>query len=316
MKTRLPLLLALVLLPALHAAAGDDAELARIRQAVREDDDFYVVKYGGYVIKTDVDEPFAAEAAVYMRGFYEAFRSFFKPRPRLKATPVVYLFKDRKSYQDHVKTRGFDRLVKAGGAYVGSRTRSELFCWHMRPGKGFAAFPKKVLRHEGAHQLLSYILGTHRIPIWYNEGVATFFEGWDVEKPWKWNLENLRHTHIRFGRIVRTFGTDEFKDLDYLMKLTHKTWVPDDFGKRTEQHYAEVESFMTFLLVTEKGRKFFTILFRAIARGRDPTDMLSPGLIRSAQEAWYKDIERRIAAFKRGSAETHKRIPFKVPASG
>ena len=283
----------ILILVAPACLAGDATE--RLKARVRKRGDFYSVKYGGYIIKSNVDKQFTAEAALYMRKFYETFRKFFKPKPKVKTTPVVYLFKDRESYQDYVRKEfKNDTLIKAGGFYSGRPGKSELFCWHNRPGKGFAAFPKMVMQHEGAHQLLSYILGTRRIPIWFNEGVATFFEGWKIDEEYDANIERLRKTHRRFPIIRKAFGTNKFHDLAYLVKLNYKTWTPDKFGSKTTMHYAEVESFMTFLMVSKQGRKFFAKIFIAVAKGKNVSRMLSASTIRSAQKAWYADIKGRI----------------------
>jgi len=304
-RKRSVLLLGLVVLAAAPAfGATDAAELARIRRRVRKSGRFYTVAYKNYVIKTDIDAQFAAEAAVYMNRFYVAFRSFFRPKPKVRTVPTVYFFKNRETYKAYVKRFNSDKLLNAGGFYRGRPGRSELFCWHNRPGTGFVGFPRRVIRHEGAHQLLSYILGSHRIPVWYNEGVATFFEGWNVEKPRDWNLANLEKTNTRFAVIRRTFGTEDFLDLHHLVRLNSKTWVPDGFGKKTLLHYAEVQSFMTFLLVSKNGRKFFTVIFKAIAQGTDPSRMLSRKVLESAQRAWYKDIEERIERSKKGVRKT------------
>jgi hypothetical protein len=283
------------------AADAADPRLEKLVPHVRKDGSggFFTIRTSRYVIKSDVDEAFTAEATLYMADFYKAFRSFFKPPPRLRAVPTVYLLRDRKSFHAFCDQRDFPEQLKgSGGFYYGGARSSELVLWHNRPGTGFGGFPKQAIRHEGAHQLLSYIIGTHRIPIWYNEGVATFFESWDVGKPWKENLEHLQATHSRFPRIIRTFGTENFIDLHHLMQLTRKTWVPDKFGPVTAQHYAEVQSFMTFLLVSKKGRTFFAMIFRCVAAGQNPADRMSRKLIASAQRAWYKDIERRIALAK------------------
>ncbi|MFW6159020.1 MAG: hypothetical protein ACOC8E_06645 [Planctomycetota bacterium] len=298
MKCRCVLVLACALCVAVAAGAAEqDDEVARLEATVRESEGFFVVRHEPYLIKTDVDARMAAEAALYMRRFHDAFRSFIKPEPKLDATPVVYLFKDRATYQEAVRRRGHLQLARAGGGYVGGDDRSELFTYQSHPGKGFAAYPKEVLRHEGAHQLLAYVLGGARIPVWYDEGVATFFEGWQVEKSVEQNLKRLRLVHPAFPRIRKTYGTPKFKDLIYVMNLTHRTWVPDEYGEVTEQHYAEVESFMTFLLLSPKGRRFFAALFKVIARGEDPVHVLSGPAIRNAQKAWYKDIERRIKVY-------------------
>jgi hypothetical protein len=279
----------------------------RLAARVKKQGEFYSVKFGGYVIKSNVDAQFTAEAALYMRKFHVTFRKFFKPKPKVKTTPVVYLFKDRASYQDYVKKEfKSDTLVKAGGFYSGRPGKSELFCWHNRPGKGFAAFPRTVMQHEGAHQLLSYILGTRRIPIWFNEGVATFFESWKVNDDYDANIARLRRTHGRFHIIKKAFGTDKFYDLAYLVKLDYKSWVPDKFGSKTTMHYAEVESFMTFLMVSKQGRKFFAKIFVAVAKGKNVSRMLSARTIRSAQKAWYADIQGRINPTKKTPAAVKK----------
>lgn len=301
---RVPILVVGFLLAANAAlcATAKEKEIAFVKRRVKKTSDgFYTVEYAKYVIKTDIDAQFAVEAAVYMREFRKAFRSFFKPKPKLKATPTVYFFKDRATYQEEMKKRGHAGLANAAGGYAGDRKRSHLYCFHDNPGAGFGGINKEVIRHEGAHQLLSYILGRHDIPIWFNEGVATFFESWDIEKPREQNIEKLKKFHTRFARIRRTFGTDAFRDLHYLVRLNRKTWVSDNSRDGTLQHYAEVQSFMTFLLVNPKGREFFGHIFRAVARGKDALKMLTPKAINGAQKAWYKDIGARMG--KTGGAD-------------
>lgn len=278
-------------------ATPEAKELAYVKARVRKaGDGFYTVRYAKYTVKTDTDRQFAAEAAIYLRKFQVAFRSFFKPKPKLKVRPTVYIFKDRPTYQKGMTERGLQKLVNASGAYSWARKLSQLYCFNDKPGESFAKMRKDTLRHEGAHQLLSYILGRHDIPIWFTEGVATFFEAWNVEKPRKWNIEQLKKGHTRFAMIKDTFDTKAFKDLHYLVSLDHERWMPEGGAKPLVlQHYAEVQSFMTFLLISPKGRDFFARIFRAVARGKNVSRMMTPKAIDGAQNAWYKDIRDRIS---------------------
>ena len=297
MNARTFIALALCLLAAERSwsATAEDKEIARVKARVKKTaDKFYTVEYATYTVKTDINPQFTAETAVYMRKFQAAFRSFFKPEPKLKVRPIVYIFKDRATYRKELTARGLKRLARAGGGYRGGKRRSQLFCYHNKPGTSFASMRKDTVRHEGAHQLLSYILGRHDIPVWFTEGVATFFEGWNVEKPRNWNIKRLKKTQTRFGVIRKTFGTDAFKNLSYLIGLNGDTWRPENSKRLVMQHYAEAQSFMTFLLVSPRGREFFSRIFRAVAGGKDVSIMLTPKAISGAQSAWYKDIRNRI----------------------
>ena len=299
MNVRILLVIAVYLFSAQSAwcATPEDKEIARVKARVKKTTDgFYTVRYATYTVKTDIDRQFAAEAAVYMRKFQAAFRSFFKPKPKLKIRPTLYIFKDRATYKKAMTARGYKDLAAAGGGYAATWKRSELYCFHNKPGKSFGRMNKEPIRHEGAHQLLNHALGRHDVPIWFTEGVATFFEDWDLGKPRKWNIDKLQKGHSLFGWIKKSFGTDTFKDLNHLVRLIHETWRPDKNAKDlVMQHYAEAQSFMTFLLVNPKGREFFSHIFRAVARGRDVSKMLTPKTISRAQDAWYKDIRERIA---------------------
>ncbi len=301
MNARTLIALTLCLLSAERSwcATAENKEIAHVKARVKKTTDgFYTVEYAVYTVKTDIDPQFTAETAVYLRKFQAAFRSFFKPEPKLKVRPTVYIFKDRATYRKEMKARGLKRLASASGGYRGGKKRSQLFCYHNKPGTSFARMSKDTVRHEGAHQLLSYILGRHDIPIWFTEGVATFFEGWDVEKPRNWNIKRLKKTQTRFGAIKQTFGTDAFKDLTYLVGLNRDSWWPKNNAPIVMQHYAEVQSFMTFLLVSPRGREFFSRIFRAVAGGKDVPEMLTPKAISGAQGAWYKDIRDRIGPRK------------------
>jgi len=275
--------------PEKPAKPKEDPEAAAVKRHVtKADDGFFTVRYGPYIVKSEIDPQFTAEAAVYMTKFYLAFRNFFKPDPKLHVTPTVLFYKDAQSY---IKNGG---PAGTGGCYAGGDKTSKLLVYQVRPGSGFAGFETSVIRHEGAHQLLAYILGTHAIPIWYTEGVATFFESWDIAKPIQANLEDLKTTHTRFESIARTYGTKDFLSLHKLTDLSYETWTKDD----VLLHYAEVQSFMTFLITTEKGRQFFAAIFRLIAAKKDVDAALPWDVVENAQKAWYKDIEARIEKAK------------------
>src|SRR5207302_1631257 len=102
----------------------------------------------------------------------------------------------------------------------------------------FSQWPKGVLKHEAAHMELRMRLGVildfHLraywpvvAPEWFDEGQASVFENWDFDKTVEENLAEIPFRGRYAGVIRRAFGTDKFKEFDYVWKIDPSTWHKD-----------------------------------------------------------------------------------------
>lgn len=260
-----------------------------------EGEGFFRASGGAYVIRTDVSAAFALDAACFLERFRSQLRHIFRDPPVERYPPLVVIYRDEARYR---------RAIGGGGARGMFIAPQRTLFTYLAADKGerdFATFYSKILLHEGAHQLLHALCGP--LPPWFDEGVASYFQEWDVRRPVAENLERLKTTHFRFGDVKDAFGTERWVPLRTLLALEPAQWAPDDYGPRTLLHYAEAASFISYLLSSKPGQKTFARVYEA---ARDPhqaiEDVLTPDAVCRLDAGW----KEYVAALVRGgvSAET------------
>jgi hypothetical protein len=292
------LLLPLVLAQALLAAAPGEpweppAGEARERLAARlvraeGEPGFFRAAGGAYVVRTDVGREFALDAACALERFRSQFRAIFRDPPAEPFPPLVVIFRDEARY----------RRAVGGGASRGTYLRrARTLYTYLDRAKGerdFASFYSKILLHEGAHQLLDALC--ERLPVWFDEGVAAYFQEWDLRAPVAANLARLRTTHFRFADVRAAFGTPRWVPLARLVALEGSAWAPDDFGPATNLHYAEAASFIAFLVASPHGQGIFGRIYEGLRGGRGLAGALDRDALGPLGAAWEEDVAARIAA--------------------
>lgn len=295
------LLTKLLLAPALLAAAPDapwappaGAEReALVAQCVRADAEpgFFRASGGSYVVKTDVGREFALDVACWLERFRSQFRHIFRDPLAERYAPLVVVFRDRARYRKSVGAADASR-----GTYVAKAKTLFTFLDAERGERDFASFYTKILAHEGAHQLLGAMCGSGALPVWFDEGVASYFQEWDVRHAAAENLARLRTERYRAQDVRAAFGTARWVPLARLFGLSREQWAPDDFGPRTNLHYAEAASFVSFLLATPRGQGIFERIYTGVKAERPVSDVLDGAALRALDAAWREDVAAEIAA--------------------
>src|SRR5690606_38874256 len=106
---------------------------------------------------------------------------------------------------------------------------------------GWDSFYKPILLHEGAHQLLHELTGRRNLPVWFDEGLATFFQAWDVHLPVEESLAQQRRKGYALDVLEAAWREDRLVPLGRLIRLDWAAWSADGFGPGTDLHYAEAE---------------------------------------------------------------------------
>ena len=273
-----------------YQSLGDAERRSLIRRYVRKAGDYWQVQLTSYLVRTDISEEMALTLAVKMDEFYRRFTAIFVGPFRIRARPELYGLKDQKSFHSAFDRWSGGRMRVRGWsagmfAYVGNRYA--LFgC-----ARGGEERLYKTLFHEGAHHLLYFYIGT-KFPRWFNEGVATNFETWDVafssernvyEEIWrsKW----LPYLYgMATGKVRRIRARKP--DLIALMGSVDADWLNASDPKPL---YAQAWGFVNLLLSSgEIGQKNFNVLMGAFRAGRDPRVVLPPH-IRVALASQYDD---------------------------
>ncbi|HUU21589.1 MAG TPA: hypothetical protein VM389_03555, partial [Phycisphaerae bacterium] len=266
---------------------------------------FFHLNAGKWTVITTVSGGFTAEVSAYMDLFYDAFTRALLPDGglALPVKPTVVVFNFRPQYQrirralarGHVETEwDKDGRCLALTLYTFTNTKAE---------RDFANFYHPVLLHEGAHLLLRGIVGNSPVPPWFDEGVATFFETWDLRAAVEKNLRPRFAASPRrkaFENVPK--GWDARRpSLARLMAIEPKDWNPDRLGRKASYHYALAESFLDLLLTRQRGRELFhKILERITANGRakagakEPVPLLTPSERARWEPLWHEHIARSL----------------------
>lgn len=154
-----------------------------------------------YHIKTNLDENFMKELALFIEAAHSEYEKFFgreldKSVIRLRARRTgteklrLFVFKNYEGYRNYCLKNNNAAQLKAGG-FASSGTNAAAF-W-FRSGK-MDLFRTTI--HEGAHLFHYNAYKRLRIPSWFAEGVATQFEGFE------WDGRNLKINYISENRLI------------------------------------------------------------------------------------------------------------------
>lgn len=279
----------------------------------KADDGFWEIRFRDewLEVRTDVSPRFTAEFARFMLIFVEEFPEIFPvdPKGRVMVTLRAKVFSNEAKYA-------------AATGMAGSRG---VFIWRWT-GRGFDIFDLngyaenegehawknfgiKVLQHEGAHAMLQKYVGRDIIPVFFNEGVATYFENWCLGQSIGENIDARAARSPRWRWLEKAYDREdaELPDLKESVLMDRETWDAGGDREKLLLHYALAESFTDLLVSHKKYRKYFKQMMRnlyRLKRSRDGRfDLLSDKRWRRLEHAWHDHIRELIALHKKGRAE-------------
>ncbi len=272
------------------------------KRAKASTDGFTEVTCKNWIIRTEFDKRFTAEAARFMEVFTSTFMRAFGSigRPFIAERPILCIYATKAKYDANPRT-----IKGSGGIFSfvprGARKVRDLKLFTFHP-KGSAAakfgeFPLSITQHEGTHALLAKIYG-QGVPLWLNEGFATFFETLDLQayvraagndaalnKARKKRRE-MSYRHLILKQTLGPLGFNPPK-VAYLMSLdTPQEWNPDGMGPRCATHYALAESFVDMMLSSRFGRSILAQLRGALAKQKKP--LISDAMVKKLEPAWHQ----------------------------
>lgn len=283
--------------------------------------DGWTVETPSHVLHSTVSRDYTATAALHLWRFDRHFRTIFRGEFKDRRKPVAYAFATEEEYlrfsPDSAGTQGRFRWEQSGKEIVKD------LAWFSTP-HGEADFYKtefEVVQHEATHQLLDAYTGNPRVPKWFHEGCATFFESWDLDRKNEDNFLSGLKSHYSLG-ISLTFpnqkpapplGSYWISPRD-LLNLDHEPAGPIrrpppkkrkdqplDFQEQMQkqQEYNQSWCAITFFINHRKGQEVFKLFIEAF---REPSTDLAAirkkyyteEFVTSFQKEWYKFIEAKV----------------------
>lgn len=306
-----------------------DRALRKIKQDKRGDfttgminngkDQVRMWTYMGYpfIVRSDISKEFTADTLMYMemlhREYGAAYRKILGVKSDLKEPVEVIVFADRKTYMQNGGTPGSGGFFNPAVHLIGDRGPH----WPARHYRlqqftdgvtDFAKWGKGVLKHEAAHMELQLRLGYKVLPgyeigfpvdcpRWFNEGHASVFEYWDFDKTVDQNLADISNRGRYAPVIRRAFGTNRWKDFNYVWTIDPSTWHKDMTSDQGFLNYAQAWSLCAYMMSgSKKGAADFRKIFDLSTRvGVDRQTTWSGDRMRAWEDA-FPERDRELLA--------------------
>ncbi|MCX7935148.1 MAG: hypothetical protein N3A66_07815, partial [Planctomycetota bacterium] len=255
---------------------------------------FWVYEQEAYSARTNLSARFTAEAALYASYFVETFPKIFPlpPHGNMLTKLAVTIYKTRSQYLAATEapewSAGLHRVDfdKPGWpvlnifAFVFAEpTDTEAdFCRHLN---------HMVLQHEATHAMLQKFAGrAYAIPVFVNEGCASYFEAWDLRAPKMTEAarsqRSFRSSHLG-ALVVKLRSEPNFRpSLAAYLKIDHARWGRGEVSL----NYALAESFVDFLLADRQRREIFKRMIERVYK-RQP-EVLSAEEISRLEPLWHE----------------------------
>ncbi len=280
-------------------------KIDRIEKKLEKKGSYWVWEEEGYIVRSNISQRFTAELCFYMDYFMDVFDDAF-PMPKgskINTKLHVYVHRTRMQYMAASGAPSWSGGVHIPRMYGSGWPTLEVhtFPWN-EDKKGeidfCADFNRSTLQHEGMHAIISMRAGRIEVPVFVNEGCATYFETWDlrVKRPTKKERQErfLRGFHML--EVVRKYEKEpDFKpSLAECMAWDHATWGAGS-GSEIGLRYGLAETFVDFLLTERRWRKQFKemmerIFYRRTALEDDEIEKLEP--------MWHEHIEELVESLK------------------
>jgi hypothetical protein len=302
MKTRTLLRLGLVLLLCGPLMAAEPeawvwtpAQLTRVKQLkalIKKDGAFFVMDSPTWNVRSDVSEDFTAELAAFMEVFYQQLSDTLQ----IKAQPIpekmkVTVFAAEDDYRKLFNngTRGYFRWqFDASGKF----TDFTLYSFVKEPAeREFAKFYHPILQHEGTHMLLQRFAGKNKIPPFINEGIATWFQFWNLRMTMADNLKKRKTQSFYHSLLLEKLKAEKdfTPKLDRMLQIEEKDWNRDNMGAEASLNYALGESFIEMLATDAQANGLLADMLGRVFKKKEA---FAPAEIPRVNGLWTANIKK------------------------
>ena len=234
--------------PAAGAAAGTDPEFVQSRQetlnSIRGLDGWWSVESRRFVIVSDLPgicRQFVQRLQEELEILRQAHEVVLPPRQPIRACSAVRIFAERAAYEKHVGPEA----KWSGGLWVPRMRELVISAPEQAGGARMKEIVGDVVYHEATHQYIFYALNKNDPAVWFNEGLAEFFEMARLTRTGVTFEENDDHRE-RVLKMIKGGQADlaAFMAIDY--PAFYDAGNQDDEPRRN--HYALAWSIQYYLL--------------------------------------------------------------------
>ena len=264
-----------------------------LKKYVKKDNATNAWKVGldSYEVSSTISAENAIKTAVIMDEFCMRFTEVFVGKFLIKDSPKLFVYNNNKEY-----AAALAKIPVAAGwsaAMFVTQRRGSKYSYSLYGSKEQGEeIMYSSMFHEGAHHLLRFYVGKTEIPVWYNEGVATNFETWNVEKSAVRNINDEIWVSTRAGALYNMIVEGKRPKLKELLALTPKKW---NTSQDPHRNYAMAWGFVNSLLTEGKnGQKLFNAIMVGLRKGKSFYDILSKSNRKKLNEIWESYLDNTI----------------------
>lgn len=228
-------------------------------------DDWIRVRSTNFSLVGNASEKDMRRVANKLEQFREVFRTLF---PNLKFSSsiptTVIVFKNERSFRPF---KPVNADGKATDWVAGYFQAGEDVNYITLSTSGPAEQTYRTIFHEYVHFLVNNSFGRSRIPPWFNEGIAEYYELFTIEDDQKVKLGNLNDNHLATLQRTQLLPFETFFNVDYYS--LHRQG-----GHGANIFYAQSWAFMHYLLHGKKGayRDGLPRFANAVVNGEKPAE--------------------------------------------
>ena len=266
---------------------------------VRKEESFFVLASEHWVVKTEISARFTSELATFLELFWNNFQAImcFNAAPQVKLKPTVVVFAKIDDYKI-IYDDGTRGHCKYQWDTQGNWKYFHLYSFVKNDKeRDFTLFYHPILLHEGTHILLRQYLGKSHLPIFIDEGLASFFQAWDLRSS-MFGEENLKKRYARsfYPPYLKEFadGAKEIPKIADLCEISDKNWNPDKMGPIALRNYALAECFIDLLVVNPQCQPFLRRMVQNLLKPEYSANPLDEDSIKLLEPVWA-DRVREIA---------------------
>jgi len=236
-----------------------------------------------YRLHTDLPTEEARDLAGFLDQMFLSYARVFRHTEHRKAPLDVYVFRTRQRFMAYAEDEGLGHISGALRGFFSPEL-------HAMASYGSGDELRRVLAHEGTHQFITLVTKpTHQPPLWFHEGLATYFETatWEDGKLTKGVLNRERLASLS---LMRSDG--HFKPVIRLRDL-----LLAEQPQFSPLHYAEAWSFVYFLFHAYDGKNADVLnrYFILIQQREDPVEAFSKAFrarLSKVEEAWCEYVDQ------------------------
>ncbi|GHV21406.1 hypothetical protein AGMMS49959_10470 [Planctomycetales bacterium] len=271
-------------------------------QVTANRDGSFSLESADWRVTTYLTPLFTAQAAAYLDFFAAVFQRAFPFKDAAKRRdykPLALIYKSRADYLRHSGAEEWSAGICRHALGADGKPQITLFTYYEPRERESLAFddraPLSTIQHEATHALLFRLLSAP-IPLWLNEGAATYYGHWQPRQ----KITNLGNRPVdvaaRRSRADKSAAPERLREfyrarpdapLPSLSRLiagdTDKEFYADDGGEATRLNYLLAESFIDFLMRSQKRRPLLQAIIERVQARKKP---LTATELRRCEAQW------------------------------